>query len=270
MMKPMKSPFPGLDPYLEPFWSNVHTSMMTYIRDALQSQLPQGLWTRVEEVVTIDGPNAGGAHLAYPDVHITDEEPWAPVWKSPSGSGGLALAEPLVIPVDEPITLRHLEIVDTRSGGAVVTAIEVLSPANKIGRTKREHYQRKQAAYLATEVNLVEIDLLRSGEYIVSLPPDKLPAKARQGCGCLISVYRASIPWPEWEIYPVDLRKPLPTFAIPLRRGDADAILDLQAILDQCYRNGGYHLGIDYTQPPQPELPLEDQAWAEDLLREKG
>jgi hypothetical protein len=224
MMKPMKSPFPGLDPYLEPFWSNVHTRMMTYIADALQSQLPQGLWTRVEEVVTID----------------------------------------------EPITLRHLEIVDTHSDGAVVTAIEVLSPANKIGRTKREHYQRKQAAYLATEVNLVEIDLLRSGDYIVSLPPDKLPAKARQGCGCLISVYRASIPWPEWEIYPVDLRKPLPTFAIPLRRGDADAILDLQSILDQCYRNGGYHLGIDYTQPPQPELPLEDQAWAEDLLREQG
>jgi len=265
----MDSPFPGLDPYLEPFWSNVHTRMMTYIADVLQGQMPAGLWTRVEEVVTIDGPESGGAHLAYPDVHITDEEPWAPVWKSRSGAAGFAVAEPLVIPVDEPITLRHLEIIDTRSSGRVVTAIEVLSPANKIGRTKRDHYQRKQADYLAAEVNLVEIDLLRSGDYIVSLPQDKLPVKARRSSG-LISVYRASIGWPEWEIYPIDLRLPLPTFCIPLRRGDADAILNLQEILDQCYRNGGYHLGIDYTQEPQPEVVEDDRAWLGQLLRDKG
>jgi hypothetical protein len=228
----MSSPVPGLDPYLEPFWSNMHTRMMTYIADAVQSQLPPGLWTRVEEVVTVDGPES-------------------------------------VIPVDEPITLRHLEIVDTRSGGALVTAIEVLSPANKVGRTRREHYQRKQADYLAAEVNLVEIDLIRAGEYIVSLPQVKLPHRAKRGGG-LVSVYRASIAWPEWEIYAIDLRQRLPTFCIPLRRGDADVILDLQAILDQCYRNGGYHLGIDYTQRPEPNVAPEDQEWLEQFLRDKG
>ncbi len=265
----MNSPFPGLDPYLEPFWSNVHTSMMTYMRDAVQAQLPPGLWTRVEEVVTVDGPDSGGAHLAYPDVHVTDEAPWSPVWKGDSAAGNFAVAEPIVIPVDEPITLRHLEIVDTRSGGALVTAIEVLSPANKVGRTKREHYQRKQADYLAAEVNLVEIDLIRAGEYIVSLPQVKLPDRAKRGGG-LISVYRASIAWPEWEIYAIDLRQRLPTFCIPLRRGDADVILDLQAILDQCYRNGGYHLGIDYTQWPEPDVAPEDKEWLEQFLREQG
>jgi hypothetical protein len=265
----MNSPFPGLDPYLEPFWSGVHTRMMTYIADAIQPQLPPGLWTRVEEVVAVDGPDAGGPRRVRPDVHVSDEAPWSPQWKGEVGEGAVAVAEPLVIPVEDPVTLRHLEIVDTRSGGTVVTVIEVLSPANKLGRARRDHYLRKQADCLAAGVNLVEIDLFRSGDYIVSLPQDRLPARARCGGG-LVSVYRASIAWPEWESYPIDLRRPLPAFCIPLRRGDADGILNLQEILDRCYQNGGYHLGIRYADPPQPDVSAEDREWLDQLLRDKG
>jgi hypothetical protein len=98
----------------------------------------------------------------------------------------------------------------------------------------------------------------------------KLSARARRASGGLISVYRASIGWPEWEVYPVDLRQRLPNFCIPLRRGDADVLLDLQSILDQCYRNGGYHLGINYRQPPDPDVPESERPWLDELLRAKG
>ncbi len=56
---------------------------------------------------------------------------------------------------------------------------------------------------------------------------------------------------------------------IPLRPTDRDAYLNLQAILDQCYRNGGYD-DIDYRSEPDPPLLPDDASWADALLREHG
>ena len=36
----MRSPFPGMDPYLEQFWGDVHHRLITYTCDALQRHLP--------------------------------------------------------------------------------------------------------------------------------------------------------------------------------------------------------------------------------------
>ena len=57
--------------------------------------------------------------------------------------------------------------------------------------------------------------------------------------------------------------------SIPLRPADPDVLLELQAILDQCYRNGGYD-DIDYPGEPDPPLRGDDAAWADALLREQG
>ena len=57
--------------------------------------------------------------------------------------------------------------------------------------------------------------------------------------------------------------------SIPLRPADRDVPLNLQAILDQCYRNGGYD-DIDYRGEPDPPLPPDDASWADGLLREQG
>ena len=37
----MKSPFPGMDPYLEPHWPDVHTKVVTYAADELNTRLPR-------------------------------------------------------------------------------------------------------------------------------------------------------------------------------------------------------------------------------------
>ncbi len=44
----MGSPFPGMDPYLESHWGDVHASLVIYIRDALQGLLPVDLRARVD------------------------------------------------------------------------------------------------------------------------------------------------------------------------------------------------------------------------------
>src|SRR4051812_14064127 len=67
----MKSPFPGMDPYLEQFWPDIHASLIIYARDLLEEQLPGNLIARVEERIVFetedDEPRA-----AYPDVKIAE------------------------------------------------------------------------------------------------------------------------------------------------------------------------------------------------------
>ena len=44
----MPSPFPGMDPYLERFWRDVHAGLIIYARDQLQDELPGDLRARAE------------------------------------------------------------------------------------------------------------------------------------------------------------------------------------------------------------------------------
>ena len=51
----IRSPFPGMDPWLELFWEDVHQRALTYAADMLQEQLPSGLRARLPPAV-----NGGG------------------------------------------------------------------------------------------------------------------------------------------------------------------------------------------------------------------
>ena len=43
---PLKSPFPGMDPYLEAHWGDVHTRLIVYSGDQFRPQLPTDLANR--------------------------------------------------------------------------------------------------------------------------------------------------------------------------------------------------------------------------------
>ena len=155
----MKSPFPCMDPYLESHWRDVHTRLMTYIGDQIQEQLPADLVARVEEKIEVD------IRLVAPDVSIVQDQ--EAVIDLPQGEFTL-VAEPLVVLEEVPDTSRHVKIVDASSGERVITVIEVLSPTNKLTSSGRNEYQRKQRDYILGGINLVEIDLLRCGQHVLS------------------------------------------------------------------------------------------------------
>jgi hypothetical protein len=56
---------------------------------------------------------------------------------------------------------------------------------------------------------------------------------------------------------------------IPLRETDEDIRLDLQAIVEQAYRKGRYHLTINYRRPPEPPLTGADARWAQTLVKRR-
>ncbi len=259
----MPSPFPGMDPYLEQYWRDVHTSLIVYVRNQLQSKLPPDLRARVEERVLVESPVAEPRGV-YPDVRIFETSRRA-TQTSPTPAG--TAAEPLLLDAgDEPRTETFLEIREVGTGHRLVTAIEVLSAANKFPGDGHQKYLLKQGQHLGAGVNLVEIDLLRSGLRIVAAPIELIPPARRTAY--LASVWRAARP-SKFEAYPIPLRDPLPTIRVPLRASDADALLDLQALIDQCWTTGGYD-DIDYTVPPVPELGPDDAAWAQSLVRARA
>jgi len=264
----VRSPFPGMDPYLERYWGDIHTRLMVYASNQLNAQLPDDLQARVEESAGVEIENRR-ARTVYPDVRVVEEpdRPWAVHETVAVAVTAGTVAEPYVVLLeDEPRTQRHLEIVDATDGGRVVTAIEVLSPANKVGLDGPVAYRRKQRQSLEARVNLVEIELVRGGECVLAISEDRIPLACRTPYR--ICVRRAATP-EHAEIYAVPLRLPLPNIRIPLRPSDKDVVLQLQPLLDDCYRDGRYHR-IDYRVEPVARFGEEDSRWIDQLLREKG
>jgi hypothetical protein len=252
-----------MDPYLEDHWGDVHTSLVTYARDQLRGQMPPGLRVRVEEHIAVQDEN-GAARGYYPDVRVYERpaaSATAPAFTS------VAVGEPLVVPMEtEPAVERSLQIIDAESGGRIVTAIEFLSPANKVGEAGRHAYRQEQRDLIEGGVNLVEIDLLREGRYVIAAPEANVPATHR--VPYRVCVVRATCP-SRAEVYRTPLQEPLPTIRIPLRAADPDAALNLQTLIEQAYENGGYD-DIDYRSDPDPPLAPGEAAWADGVLREKG
>jgi hypothetical protein len=260
----MPSPFPGMDPYLESFWGDVHAGLVLYSRDQLQSQLPRDLRARVEERVFVDSPQEDERDV-YPDIRVVERG---------RGTGSttrmldVRAAEPLIVHLeDEPVTETFIEIIDIGSGRRVVTVLEVLSPANKRPGAGREMYRKKQRELLQGQVSLVEIDLLRAGTHALSIPARKIPSAYRTPYR--VVVRRGWKPL-EAELYSVSLPQPLPAIRVPLRETDNDVSLDLQAVLERVYDNGGYENDVDYEVEPDPTLEVDEAAWADTWLRGKG
>ena len=116
-------------------------------------------------------------------------------------------------------------------------------------------------------MSLVEIDLLRAGQRRIGVPYRRIPISHRTAYQvCVRRGWQPAVV----EIYPVPLRQRLPIVKVPLRKTDTDVPLDLQALIEQCYRNGGYDADIDYRGAPVPPLLADDESWAGDVLRGQG
>jgi hypothetical protein len=75
---------------------------------------------------------------------------------------------------------------------------------------------------------------------------------------------------PRGFLWPIRLDERLPVVSIPLRKGDVDVQLDVQAVFATVYDRAGYQYQIDYKVSPEAPLDEARSAWADALLRSKG
>ena len=262
------SPFPGMDPYLERHWGDVHVGLIACIRAALQPNLPAGLQALGQEDVRLEAADDQTDQQFGPDVAVIERAIGGGVGRpGPSGVATVAPALVRVLPVRR--TRRWVEIIDTRSRHRVVTAIEVLSPSNKAAGRDNRDYRRKVSDYISGRVNVVEIDLLRSSRDRLAVPfTEPQPSPRRPPTTYFTCVNRAARHH-YWEVYATPLRDPLPTVAVPCRRTDDDVPLPLQAVIDRVYLEGGHHY-LNYSAPLRPRLPPADTAWAAGRIAAAG
>jgi hypothetical protein len=252
----MSTPFPGMDPYLEhhALWPGLHNRLIVALANQLRPRLLPRYIASLEERVYVEGTRRD----IIPDVQVRQLHP---------AGGPQPVAEPAP---DTPVVLEvegaeiheaYIEILDRYAGMKVVTIIEVVSPTNKATRSGRRSYRTKQRETLASDQHLVEIDLLRRGRHVLSIPRER--TRELGSYDYLVCVSR----WPQrnrFELYPRRLRDRLPRLAVPLVPPDRDAVLDVQAALEQVYEEGTYMLRVRYNEPCEPALGAADQQWAND------
>jgi hypothetical protein len=256
----MRSPFPGMDPWLEhpDLWPDVHDSLITSIRDTLMPRITPRYVARVEARTTVL-TSLDIDRMYRPDVAIRAADRAAPGIES-----GVALLEhpgvekfQVIVPMLDEIEETYLTIQEV-SSRKLVTVVEVLSPTNKKTEDARAKYVEKRLELLRSKVNFVEIDLLRGGEPTPVLDPP--PS----------SDYRILIcrpgRKPGAELLTFSIKNPIPTIPIPLLREDAEPNLELNDVLHALYERARYDLSIDYQQPPKPRLRGKDRLWATTII----
>src|SRR5688572_1587253 len=213
----MKSPFPGMDPYMEQHWGDVHTSFATYAKDQLQRKLPKDLVARIQERVAVASENFDTEYERefepqnyYPDVRV--QERLRSKKGEPEPTESIAVADVIEVAREsEPFTQRSIHIIEPRTGNKVITAIEVVSPANKLGKEGRDAFQKKRTELLGASVSLVEIDLIREGRPNLAVPINQVPIAYRGPYRiCVVRAWRLD----KAQLYRLSLRERLPIISI--------------------------------------------------------
>jgi hypothetical protein len=251
-----------MDPYLElaEIWPDFHDRLVTYIAETLQPLLrPRYAALTQDRLYVVESERP-----IRPDVSVVRAR------RRARAGGGTAVAprpdRAVVIQMfREEIRQPLIHIVEPAAGRRVVTAIEVLSPDNKVLGAGRKSYLRKGDELWQAGANLVEIDLLRRGAPTVRVPKERLDALRPFAYVVAVSRWFPS----QYEVYPIGLRDPLPKVTVPLSNGDPDVTLDLQAAFARCWESGAYPELLRYDRPAVG-LSRADATWCRKQLRESG
>lgn len=244
-----------MDPYLERHWLDVHARLVLYAADSLNEKLPRSLVARTEERIAIDSEDAVEDRKISPDVRVI--EPAAG-----NRATEIAYEAPLKLMLDDPIIERFIQIqgVDDER---LIAVIEVVSPTNKSGNGLKE-YRKKREELIESGVHVVEIDLVRQGNWRALMRPH---ACARNHWSEYRVTVRLGGDRQTAYVHPAPLRRPLPSFAIPLREGDPEVKLNLQELVNLAYARGRYGETLNYTRPLDVPLSDEDAAWVKQIMQ---
>ena len=255
----MRSPFPGMDPFLEDplFWPQVHSRLIVALSNELGAKLRPKYYAAIETRTYLDDEE-GSIFVGIPDAivfnAVTIEAPTRP---TSTTTATLTATQPQRVRLVEPIEVkeRYLEI---RKVGTheVIVAIEVLSPKNKRSEG-RKIYLRKRQTILESATHFVEIDLLRA-----FAPMPVIDPQPRSHYHILVSDSRDR---PEADLYSFNLQDPIPTFNLPLQPEDVQITIDLTHLIQEVYEQGCFDLQVNY-QSVLPNLSAADLDWVKQMV----
>ena len=245
--KPMRPPFPGMDPWLEhpALWPDVHNSLIAAIADELTPKVVPKYYVAIEQRVH-----------SLPPVDLVSDDIACEFGEVDEPTAVRVLDVELPVDVDRHEWFLEIHEVKTR---ALVTVLEILSLGNKIHTQCREKYNKKRTRIFGSRTNLVEIDLLRAGK---PMPLQRKPVRTDYR----ILISRGSTR-PRAKLVIFNLRHPIPSIPIPLLPADGEPDLDLGTVLHALYDRARFDLRLNYAKPPVPPLKERDVEWAQAVVR---
>ena len=256
----MPCPFPGMDPFIEnDNWQDFHLVMTAEIKRQLAPQLPERYRISAEVIAVTEEEEAGGEDTLppkryRPDVGIGLIGEDSVVHDD--GGGGVATLTPPTRKQRVPSLLQREVRIYLGNTGRLVTAIEVLSPSNKNSVGLLQHV-RKLRSYRASEVNTLDIDLLRAGQ-----PPYDIYELPLEEDGGYATPYHVvlSTPPDETDSWDIGLTDRLPTVPVPLLPPDKPLVLNLQKAFTDFYAYSTYPVrtvtGLQRLRPALSEEEL--------------
>ena len=257
----MNSPFPGMDPYIEDrlIWSDFHNNLASEIQARLNRIIRPAYFAALTPYVTYEviEISTSKLHGVLPDIGVLQTGP-ANMPMSATAVIDPPLAESST-ELEMPLELMNVEVRQVGTN-RLVTAIEILSPVNKLrNHEARIDYLRKRRDFIRSQTHFIEIDLLRGGERTPLTPP-VAPASY------YISLSRVD-DRPRLPVWPIQINDRLPRIPIPLADNDPDIVIDMQEAVNSVYERGGYDARIDYTQPvPPPSLSQSERGLVSKIL----
>ncbi len=173
----MKSPFPGMDPFLEhpAFWSDFHFNFINYWREAVADTLPPHYEATLGERVYLVEHDPEMRKLGFPDAAVTHDDLSSST--PPGFSSGTATLEPVTIPLAilEGPRETYIFWYRTASGGRI---------ARYIAGRSATRYQPCPSRCAPPDPDIF-VDLARYSPPRMArtvLPADQLPGT--HTCGC--------------------------------------------------------------------------------------
>jgi len=251
----MKSPFPGMDPFIEAcgLWNRFHDSLIGDLERELASRVPEQYFVRLGARSYLLPDK--GVHENHATTSRSRNRPEKVKSRSAKSSARGTTLEPpiqMLAPLDLEEKEIFIEILQVRPERRIVTGIEILSPSNKLpGTPGWDEYLRKRRSYLNGDASLVEIDLLRGG--------DRMPMRQawpNSPYYVLVS-HREQVP--RCQVWRAFAERPLPRLSIPLSPGQLDIEINLQPIIDGIYERVQFASLIDYRRPISPPLSSSEK-----------
>jgi hypothetical protein len=239
-----------MDPYIEAqLRDDFHADFVPVLRELLIPQVRPSYTVNIERYVYLVSEEDEVIGHVGPDVSVL-QHPHA--WGD-HGEATLATLEPAVLTLPMPrLVEQKFLTIRSRERRDVVTVVEVLSPWNKSPGDGCKEYLQKRSGYLRAMVHIVEIDLLRGGQRLPTIEP--LPD------GDYFAFVGRWDRRPKLDVYHWLVHERLPVIPIPLKVGDPDVALDLQAAFERTYERGGYDYALDYDALIDPPLPDDSDA----------
>jgi hypothetical protein len=252
-----------MDPYLEQstFWSSFHQRLLVAIADTVGPQLLPRYYIEVETRTYTDDDDTE-LLIGIPDAVVLS--PMSTSFESPSPQFEVSSVatrprpERVQLPTGLEVRERYLEVREVGTD-AVITVIELLSPKNKRVGKGRIVYEEKRQRVLDSASHFIELDFLRGDRTMPMVG-------AVSSWHYRILVSRSEVR-PDADLYGFRLQESIPSIPLPLKLGEAEPWIDLQAIFRGVYDRAGYQYRVDYQQvPPPPPLASSDQQWVDELL----